>query len=152
MAQPDKTRGGKRPNAGRKPGIPNRRTLHLVAVLAERGIEPALELARIARTTKDADLAARCWATLCSLAYPKRGAVATAPEAAQRPAPTIQPPEPAAAPEPVGAARYKPILPPMRDDWIAPSTSPADELWSQPQTDYALNPYEGYPGGFLHDR
>ena len=63
--------GGRREGSGRKAGVPNRRSLHLVEVMTERGIEPALELVEIARKTDDDDLAARCWSTLSGMMYPK---------------------------------------------------------------------------------
>jgi hypothetical protein len=68
------SRGGKRPGAGRPPGVRNKRSVVLAERLAEAGLDPADRLAALAVKAEregQCDLAVRCWSELLPFVHAK---------------------------------------------------------------------------------
>ena len=69
-------RGGARPGAGRKAGVPTRKTLEITEKLAKLGCDPIIGMARIALDKKNPlELRGRMFSELAQYVAPKRRAV-----------------------------------------------------------------------------
>jgi hypothetical protein len=68
--------GGARAGAGRKPGVPNKKTLEISEKLAKLGCDPIIGMARIALNKKNPlELRGRMFSELAQYVAPKRRAV-----------------------------------------------------------------------------
>lgn len=63
------------PNAGRRKGSLNKLSMAAMDRIAELGVDPFLELRKIARKTQDEAIRVRVYSIMCEYIYPKRRAV-----------------------------------------------------------------------------